>query len=95
MARRTAVVEEFDDDTEFPLPSRPLLTDARGALLEEIGESDDDESSDDLDETVAGPASPSHSQFRPPPSLGTSPKPPSNTITDITPYKKYVYPPSR
>lgn len=91
MARRTAVVEEFDDDTELPLPSRSLLTDARGALIEEIGASDDD-SSDDADETTPGPASPSHSQIRPTPSLGPSAKPPSNTVTDITPYKRYACP---
>ncbi|KAN0085911.1 Signal recognition particle, SRP19 subunit [Tylopilus felleus] len=93
MARRTAVVEEFDDDTELPLPSRSLLTDARGALIEEIGASDDD-SSDDADETTPGPASPSHSQIRPTPSLGPSAKPPSNTVTDITPYKRWacIYP---
>ncbi|KAH0834834.1 signal recognition particle SRP19 subunit [Lanmaoa asiatica] len=94
MARRTPVVEEFDDDTDLPLPSRPLLANSRGALLEEIGASDDEESSDDPDETAAGPASPSHPQFRPVPSLGPSTKPPSNTITDITPYKKWtcIYP---
>ncbi|KIJ63205.1 hypothetical protein HYDPIDRAFT_156745 [Hydnomerulius pinastri MD-312] len=96
MSRRVAVVEEFDDDTDLPLPSRPLLNNsARGPLLEEIGASDDEESSDDADEGAApGPASPSHSQFRPPASLGPSDKPPSNTITDITPYKKWtcIYP---
>ena len=75
MARRTAVVEEFDDDTDLPLPSRPLAN-ARGPLLEEIG---DDDSSDN-DESAPGPAS------------QPSPKPPSNTITDITPYKKYASP---
>ncbi|KAF8551766.1 signal recognition particle, SRP19 subunit [Imleria badia] len=95
MARRTAVVEEFDDDTDLPLPSRSLLTNTRGPLLEEIGASDDDDdSSDDPDETTPGPASPSHSQFRPSPSLGPSVKPPSNTVTDITPYKRWtcIYP---
>ncbi|KIJ14559.1 hypothetical protein PAXINDRAFT_176714 [Paxillus involutus ATCC 200175] len=96
MARRAAIVEEFDDDTDLPLPSRPLNTNARGALLEEIGASDDEESADDSDEgtTAPGHASPSHSQFRPPASLGPSDKPPSNTITDITPYKKWtcIYP---
>ncbi|KAI9460777.1 signal recognition particle SRP19 subunit [Boletus coccyginus] len=93
MARRTAVVEEFDDDTDLPLPSRPLLPNAHGALLEEIGASDDDDSSDP-DETAAGSASPSYPQPRPTPSLGPSAKPPSNTITDITPYKKWtcIYP---
>lgn len=89
MARRTAVVEEFDDDTDLPLPSRPLLTNVRGPLLEEIGTSDDEDTSDDLDESAAGPASPPNAQFRP--ALGQSAKPPSNTITDITPYKKFVF----
>ena len=95
MARRTAVVEEFDDDTDLPLPSRSLLTNARGPLLEEIGASDDGDSSDEPDEAAPGPASPSHSQARPTPSLTPSAKPPSNTITDITPYKKYACPLSR
>ncbi|KAG6379700.1 signal recognition particle SRP19 subunit [Boletus reticuloceps] len=94
MARRTAVVEEFDDDTDLPLPSHPLLTDVRGALLEEIGVSDDEDSSDEADDTAAGHASPSYSQPRPTPPMGSSTKPPSNTITDITPYKKWacIYP---
>ncbi|KAH7882392.1 signal recognition particle, SRP19 subunit [Phlebopus sp. FC_14] len=95
MSRRAAVVEEFDDDTDLPLPSRPLLNNnARGPLLEEIGASDEDDSSDDADEGAApGPASPSHSQ-RQPTSFAASDKPPSNTITDITPYKKWtcIYP---
>ncbi|KAF9226358.1 signal recognition particle, SRP19 subunit [Gyrodon lividus] len=95
MARRAAVVEEFDDDTDLPLPSRPFNINARGALLEEIGTSDDEESADDTDEGPApGPASPSHSQLPSPAPLAPSDKPPSNTITDITPYKKWtcIYP---
>lgn len=81
---RTAVVEEFDDDTEIPLPSRPLLTNPHGPLLQEINDDDDDDisSDDDSDEPAPGPAS----QFRPPSTV----KPPVNTVTDITPYKKYV-----
>jgi signal recognition particle subunit SRP19 len=89
MARRAAIVEEFDDDTDLPLPSRPLDLDARGPLLEEIGASDDEDNADDTDEGT-GPGTASHSQFRPPASL-PSDKPPSNTVTDITPYKKYVF----
>ena len=81
MARRTAVVDEFDDDTDIPLPARPLLANPRGPLLEQIGASDDDQSSDDPDEATAGSASQSHP---------LSAKPPSNTITDITPYKRYA-----
>ncbi|KAH7918468.1 signal recognition particle, SRP19 subunit [Leucogyrophana mollusca] len=94
MSRRAAIVEEeFDDDTELPLPSRPLPnTGTRGALLEEIGVSDDDSDGDDEDEDDdgAGPAS----QFRPPPPAAQAPDQPSNTVTDITPYKKWtcIYP---
>ena len=44
MSRRAAVVEEFDDDTDLPLPNKPLPnTGARGALLEHIDGSDSDE----------------------------------------------------
>ena len=86
MPPRTAVVEDFDDDTDLPLPARPLPALPRGALLEEIVPSDDDDDSDDLDQSEAGPASPPNVQFRP-----TS-KPPSNTVTDITPYKTYLFP---
>jgi len=87
---RTTVVEEFDDDTELPLPSRPLLTDLHGPLLQEIDDDDDDaeiSSDDEPDEPAPGPAS----QFRP---QAPSVKPPINTVTDITPYKKWtcIYP---
>jgi len=39
MSRRTTTIEEdFDDDTDLPLPSRALPnTGTRGAILEEIG----------------------------------------------------------
>ena len=91
MSRRAAVVEEFDDDTDLPLPSRPLPnTGTRGAILEQLGDSgsDDDDGDDDDDEgSVPGPASPSLQQFRPgsgPTADGTK------TVTDITPYKMYV-----
>ncbi|EPQ53625.1 signal recognition particle, SRP19 subunit [Gloeophyllum trabeum ATCC 11539] len=87
MSRRTAILEEFDDETDLPLPSRPLPnTGARGAILEEIEYDLDDER-----EPVppkAGPASPSQQQqFRPPPGE-------KNVVTDITPYKSWtcVYP---
>ena len=80
MSRRAAVVEEFDDDTDLPLPSRPLPnTGTRGPLLEEIG-SDDDE--DDPITSTAGPAFP---QYQP-----RSPEPPSGIkLTDkLTPNQK-------
>lgn len=42
MPPKATIIEEFDDDTELPLPSRPLPNmGTKGALLEEI--SDDDE----------------------------------------------------
>ncbi|KAL1941901.1 hypothetical protein VTO73DRAFT_6901 [Trametes versicolor] len=93
MSRRPAIVEEFDDDTDLPLPNKPLPnTGMRGALLEEIGASDsEDEESDSMNlrQPAAGPASPSLAQFRP--SGGPDA---SNTITDITPYKRWtcIYP---
>lgn len=89
MARRTAIIEEFDDDTDLPLPSRPLPnTGTRGPVIEEITASDDEDSSVDADEgdTAPGPAS----SFRPAPLPGSDP-PIKNTITDITPYKQYVF----
>ena len=83
MSRRAAIVEEFDDDTELPLPSRSLpVTGSRGAILEEIAHSDDDDGGDS-DEApdllhhsdTGGPAQPSSRDAR---------------VTDITPYKRYV-----
>ena len=84
MSRRAAVVEEeFDDDTDLPLPNKPLPnTGTRGALLEELEDSED-EDAPTLLEPTAGPASPSLPQFRPAGGDG-------KTVTDITPYKKYV-----
>ncbi|KAJ3714641.1 signal recognition particle, SRP19 subunit [Lentinula guzmanii] len=94
MSRKTVLVEdEFDDDTDLPLPARPLLnTGAKGPLLQEIAS--DNDSEDDLDFNTshrAGPASPSSQpQFRPD---GAS-QLPKNTVTDITPYKSWtcIYP---
>lgn len=88
MSKRGAYIEEFDDDTDLPLPNQPLPnTGARGHLLEEI------DSDDDLDFTSpqAGPASPpaAKSQFRPHPA-DSEPSNRKNMVTDITPYKKYV-----
>ncbi|KAF5356631.1 hypothetical protein D9758_008229 [Tetrapyrgos nigripes] len=90
MSRRAAIVEEFDDDTDLPLPNAPLPnTGTSGPLLQEIISDDDD---DDIDSPSqrAGPASPPSSQpyFRPDPSQL------KNTVTDITPYKSWtcIYP---
>ncbi|KAJ7577562.1 hypothetical protein C8J56DRAFT_1007241 [Mycena floridula] len=79
MSRRTAIVEEFDDDTDLPLPNQPLPnTGSKGPLLEEII------SDDNKFLPQAGPASPSFippQQYRP-------------TVTDVTPYKTWtcIYP---
>lgn len=88
MSRRAAIVEEFDDDTDLPLPSQPLPnTGTRGPLLEEIHISDDEFEPSQR----AGPASPSSkSQSRPTPS-GPSWSEPTNSVTDITPYKSCVW----
>jgi signal recognition particle subunit SRP19 len=96
MSRRTAVVEEFeeefDDDTDIPLPSRPLPnTGTRGAILEQIGLSDDEDEEDDdtpqlVQPSTSNPVSPAHPQFR----GAQAPSRPENTVTDITPYKKYA-----
>lgn len=87
MSRRTAVVEEFDDDTDLPLPNRPLPNKGlRGAILAEL--SDEDESDDDVPpprNPTAGPASPSQIQFKAPQTEQGL-----RTVTDITPYKKCV-----
>ena len=100
MSRRAAVVEEFDDDTDLPLPNRPLPNmGTRGAILEQLGASDgengdDDNDDDDEDDgedgadALAGPASPSLAQFRASSGAATDG---TKTVTDITPYKKYVF----
>ncbi|KAF5383231.1 hypothetical protein D9615_004979 [Tricholomella constricta] len=92
MSRRAAIVEdEFDDDTDLPLPSQPLPnTGTRGPLLEEIHISDDEFEPSQQ----AGPASPSsQSQSRPTPAAASRPDL-KNTVTDITPYKTWtcIYP---
>ena len=86
MSRRAAIVEEFDDDTDLPLPSLPLPnTGSRGPLIQELHISDDE-----LEPSPqAGPVSPPlrQSHF----SESTS-KPSENqrNVTDITPYKTSV-----
>ncbi|PFH47383.1 hypothetical protein AMATHDRAFT_152197 [Amanita thiersii Skay4041] len=91
MARKPALIEDFDDDTDLPLPHQPLPnTGPQGPVLEAVQSSDDDD--DDDYPPRAGPASPSgksKSPFRPPTSEGRK-----NTVTDITPYKSWtcIYP---
>ncbi|KAL4254325.1 Signal recognition particle, SRP19 subunit [Abortiporus biennis] len=79
MSRRAAIVEEFDDETDLPLPSRPLPnTGTKGAILEAVTDSEDDEGDySDVPHrgptlmgtgfsSKAGPASPSSQQFKAP-----------------------------
>ncbi|KAJ7731117.1 signal recognition particle, SRP19 subunit [Mycena maculata] len=92
MSRRAAIVEEeFDDDTDLPLPSHPLPnTGSSGPLLQELYISDDE--LEQPPSQRAGPASPPFAQpaFRPGPPGATL----KNTVTDITPYKNWtcIYP---
>ncbi|KAF5351033.1 hypothetical protein D9756_008414 [Leucocoprinus leucothites] len=60
MSRKTAIIEEFDDDTDLPLPSHVLPnTGTRGPLLEQLNYSDGNSDDDtDTDYQRAGPASP-------------------------------------
>jgi signal recognition particle subunit SRP19 len=63
MSRRTAIVEDFDDDTDLPLPSRPLRnTGTKGPLLQEI-DSDEEDELETGNEPTAGPAT--TPQFQP------------------------------
>ncbi|KAF9527484.1 signal recognition particle, SRP19 subunit [Crepidotus variabilis] len=93
MSRKAAVIEEFDDDTDLPLPNVPLPnTGARGPILQEVDDSDED---DFEPASHAGPASPP----RQPPS-GVQQQRSNvgpdgvNRVTDITPYKSWscIYP---
>lgn len=80
MSRRAPIIEEFDDDTDLPLPSRSLPnTGSRGAILEEIVDSDDngednDETPELLDYSASGSPAP-------------QPSARDVRVTDITPYK--------
>jgi signal recognition particle subunit SRP19 len=87
MSRRTAVIEEFDDDTDIPLPSRPLAnTGTRGAILEEIGGSSGSDDEDDGPRpSASGPASPSGYSFAKGPAQSGP-----QIISDRTPFKTYV-----
>ena len=97
MSRRSqAVIEEFDDDTDLPLPNRPLPnTGSKGALLQSVdSDSDDDGIEEELrrmniNPYNPGPASPSQlGQFNVP--SQTRGEEGQNRISDLTPYKKYV-----
>jgi len=80
MSRRAAIVEEFDDDTDLPLPSRSLPdTGSRGAILQEINSDDDGGDSDEAPD-------PLHHSSMGGPALQPSAR--DARVTDITPYKK-------
>jgi signal recognition particle subunit SRP19 len=95
MSRRIQpVIEEFDDDTDLPLPSRPLPnTGERGAILQSV-DSDDEDVSDSGEDVFTrgwtqhpGPASPSNIGA---PFGVAQQQPGAPVVTDLTPYKKYV-----
>src|SRR5258707_10687354 len=91
MTRRAAVVEEFDDDTDLPLPSMPLPnTGARGPILQDLN--DDSDEDYDLDTSYqAGPASsPMQQPFSGSQHQWSSPDVEGGRVADITPYKTYV-----
>lgn len=89
MSRRAAIVEEFDDDTDLPLPNHPLPnTGSRGPLLQEMHISDDE-----FEPPRAGPASlprtlptQGRSESGSRPSQANA----SHQVTDTTPYKSCV-----
>ncbi|KAK7059696.1 signal recognition particle, SRP19 subunit [Favolaschia claudopus] len=91
MSRRAVVIEEeFDDDTDLPLPNIPLPnTGTSGPLLQELNISDDE--FEPPPNQRAGPASPPSGQpnFRIPPGYSSK-----ESVADITPYKNWmcIYP---
>ena len=90
MSRRTAIIEEeYDDPDDLLLPNKSLPnTGTKGAILEAF--------SDDEGDSEPGPATPSHAQFsgREMTNVGLGANAKPHTVTDITPYKQYVYIPS-
>ena len=77
-----------EDDTDLPLPNKPLPNPgAQGALIEELDTSEDENDTPTLLDPRAGPASPSFPQSRPG-SGGEA----GNTVTDITLHNTYVLP---
>lgn len=99
MSRRAhaTIEEDFDDDTELPLPSRPLPDmGSRGALLQAVSDEEDEEGEEDEDDDAgvqlmrpnlgAGPASPSQGA-----GFGPNQQGGQNTVADLTPYKRCVF----
>lgn len=87
MSRRAVVIEEeFDDDTELPLPNRALPnTGTKGAILEAFSDDEDDEGGNSTPGPASGPATPSNNQIK---ERDVSPGLGPNEVKDITPYKK-------
>lgn len=89
MSRKATIVEEFDDDTDLPLPSHPLPnTGSRGPLLEEMHIFDDEFEPTQRAGSASQPSS--RSQARSAPSNSNVKLNSKNTVTDITPYKTCV-----
>ncbi|EJD05435.1 signal recognition particle, SRP19 subunit [Fomitiporia mediterranea MF3/22] len=94
MSRRAqpTIEDEFDDDTDLPLPARSLPDPgSKGALVQAIdSDSDDDQSDTEVNISNPGPASPSQL----PEGFAGSPQASRGTVTDLTPYKKWtcIYP---
>jgi hypothetical protein len=85
MSRHAPIVEEFDDDTDLPLPSQSLPdTGSRSAILEEIVDTDDDNDDGDGEDSDEAPELLDHSAIGGP-ALQPSAR---DRVTDITPYKK-------
>jgi signal recognition particle subunit SRP19 len=89
MPPQTTIDEEFDDDTDLPLPSQPLPhTGSHGPILEAISSDEDDLP------TLGQPSVSSQSTSATQP-LGrardTDGSSNHHAVTDITPYKKYVF----
>lgn len=79
------IEEEFDDETDLPLPSRPLVhSDPRRAVIQYIDSDSEDDASIDRGQQSTGPASAS---FQAPSNFGTHAGP---VLSDLTPYKRFV-----
>jgi signal recognition particle subunit SRP19 len=99
MPPRTAIIEDFDDDTDIPLPNVPLPnTGTHGPLLQEVGSDDDGGFDFNRGGGIPGLGSGFGGMGGPMPVPG--PASPSqmqfqrerdpNAVTDVTPYKTYI-----
>lgn len=88
MPPRATIVEEFDDDTDLPLPSKALPnTGTRGALLEEITSDDDDMEIPQL--PTMQPVAPSARSTRD--SVSSHIPPGATVTTDASQFKECVW----